>query len=453
MDKINYRSDFDFILRLVDCEGREVGFPGYDWTARIYTGIEANAFVASCVGGVCTGCYNDNGRIHVVCDGHRLTPGRLNLEFVAELPEGIYPDGSRRHVTPAPLDIELVTGAGCCPSDIEVEAVIPYATVDAYDMARSAGYTGTREDYVAQLVQLGDTAAMVSDFAAGKAKVADALTRRGYPTEADAPFDEMARTITDMSWGAGPFAAIGYNEDVVDENISDLLAYSEKAREGWDESSETAAGLFKDDTALVFAPVLNMPKVTNMSRMFYGASNLLSVPPYDAPIASGFGETFCGCSSLRRIKLGKHQARGMDNCFQGCKSLVELDMGNTSMVSSMLNTFGGCSSLVRIAPFDVRSLKGFLSTSIPFLSCTSLREMTLINFGTVSNSQNFTQLISWGGGDETARKTLVDSLLTYSHDRVAAGKSAITVSLAETVKARLTDEEIAAITAKGYTIA
>lgn len=167
--RINYRSDFDFILRLVDCEGREVGFPPYDWTARVYTGIKANAFVASCIGGVCTGCYNDNGRIHVVCDGHRLTPGRLNVEFVAELPEGIYPDGGRRHVTPVPLDIELVTGAGCCPSDIEVEAVIPYATIDAYDMARAAA------GWSAATVALAETV---------KARLTDeeiaAITAKGY---------------------------------------------------------------------------------------------------------------------------------------------------------------------------------------------------------------------------------------------------------------------------------
>lgn len=60
---------------------------------------------------------------------------------------------------------------------------------------------------------------------------------------------------------------------------------------------------------------------------------------------------------------------------------------------------------------------------------------------------------AWGDGSEENRRSLVDSLLTYSYDRAAAGWSAATVALSETVKARLTDEEIAAITAKGYTIA
>lgn len=50
MKKINYRSDFDFILRLTDCAGNEMGFPPNDWEARFYTSSNANTFVASCKG-------------------------------------------------------------------------------------------------------------------------------------------------------------------------------------------------------------------------------------------------------------------------------------------------------------------------------------------------------------------------------------------------------------------
>lgn len=73
MQRINYKSDFDFILRLRDCKGDAVGFPGYDWEARLWTPQnKANAYTASCRGGVCENCYNDNGEIHIVCDGQEL---------------------------------------------------------------------------------------------------------------------------------------------------------------------------------------------------------------------------------------------------------------------------------------------------------------------------------------------------------------------------------------------
>ena len=102
----NYKSDFDAILHLYRCrkdEGggevrEEVDFPPYDWTARFYTSSKANAYVASCTGGKCVNCFNDGGKIHVVFNGHRMGPGRLNVEFVAQLPDSIYPDGHRQEV-------------------------------------------------------------------------------------------------------------------------------------------------------------------------------------------------------------------------------------------------------------------------------------------------------------------------------------------------------------------
>ena len=62
----------------------------------------------------------------------------------------------------------------------------------------------------------------------------------------------------------------------------------------------------------------------------------------------------------------------------------------------------------------------------------------------------------WGiNTDEVpdARQSLIDSLITYSFDRAAAGYSTMTMKLYKDVKALLTEDEIAQITAKGYTIA
>jgi len=126
MRKINYKSDFDFILRLRTSTGDEIGWPDYDWTARIWTTLKVNAFVASCIGGVCRNCYNDGGKIHIVANSHGLSAGRLNIEFTAELPNEIYPDASLRNVVPEPLDIELIRAAAPCPESMEIEMMLPY---------------------------------------------------------------------------------------------------------------------------------------------------------------------------------------------------------------------------------------------------------------------------------------------------------------------------------------
>lgn len=132
MQTINYKSDFDFILRLYACgplgadSRQELGFPDYDWTARIWTGVKANAYVVSCIGGKCVNCFNDEGRIHVVMNSHHLTPGELQIEFTALLPDDMYPDGDERHVIPAPLGVILTKGAAPGPSQFEVEIMLPY---------------------------------------------------------------------------------------------------------------------------------------------------------------------------------------------------------------------------------------------------------------------------------------------------------------------------------------
>lgn len=123
MMKINYKSDFDFILRLTDCEGNDLGWQKFDWKAKFYTFSLSNVFTASCIGGVTENCYNDGGGIHVVFDNHKLAIGSLQCEITVELPDGRYSDGYHRVVTPEPLDIELVKGRGDCPSTRAVAVV------------------------------------------------------------------------------------------------------------------------------------------------------------------------------------------------------------------------------------------------------------------------------------------------------------------------------------------
>ena len=130
MNKVNYRSDFDFILRLKSCNGNDIGWPAFDWYAKFHTpNGKANAYTASCTGGRCVNCYNDDGRIHIVCDNHHMGLGRLLVEFTAFFPDSDYPDGNERVVAPFPLDIELVRDATCCPVTAEVEMQLPVIAI------------------------------------------------------------------------------------------------------------------------------------------------------------------------------------------------------------------------------------------------------------------------------------------------------------------------------------
>lgn len=131
--KINYQSDFDFLYTPIDCRGETVMFPapGVDWRVEFRTRDHCRTFTVSCVGGVCTNCFNDNGRIHVIAKDHGLAPGRLVGTMTLLNPNRTYPGGIQRIVDRQPVGIELVTGSACYddPSP-SADVVIPIVAVD-----------------------------------------------------------------------------------------------------------------------------------------------------------------------------------------------------------------------------------------------------------------------------------------------------------------------------------
>ncbi|MDE6392445.1 MAG: leucine-rich repeat protein [Muribaculaceae bacterium] len=200
--KINSMSDFDAILRLSDCEGNEIGWPECDWRAEFFTASGVGIYRASCIGGECRNCFNDGGRIHVVFKDHRMGVGTLQCRLTLDLPDGIYPDGIRRDVSPAPLGVELVNGAGDCPRDITLDLTLPVVYLTAYDLAVRAGYAGTLAEYIGyvnrfpQVVETSEMLGrMLSDLDDGKARIADALTRQGEPTDRSEPMAAMADKV------------------------------------------------------------------------------------------------------------------------------------------------------------------------------------------------------------------------------------------------------------------
>ena len=93
-----------------------------------------------------------------------------------------------------------------------------------------------------------------------------------------------------------------------------------------------------------------------------------------------------------------------------------------------------------------------------FTKADKLRKFRIKDLGTKSafTSGDFTYWTNWGVNHSSvpdARQSLIDSLITYSFDRATAGYSNCRITLAPNTKALLTEEEIAQITAKGFTIA
>ena len=138
----------------------------------------------------------------------------------------------------------------------------------------------------------------------------------------------------------------------------------------------------------------------------------------------------------------------------------ELDTSGGTYLSEI---FQYCNNLIKISSLSLKSLNNQIAYSYftGYSEMPNLRYALIKDLGTGSSctSADFSYWTNWGVEDETielsagARQSLIDTLITYSYDRATAGYSTCTVTLHSNTKALLTEDEIAQITAKGYTLA
>lgn len=316
------------------------------------------------------------------------------------------------------------------------------------------------------------------------------------------------------SGGSGiDFSSIGYDAEFSAElnaKINADIAYSKTLLDAWNPSNTSAYLLYQSDKKLVYAPNIdtsnvnkmqdmfngctilttvpeyNTSNVTDMLRMFNGCNSLISVPLFDTSKVNKIESLFNGCHSLKTVPaFDTSKVSNMDSMFSDCKSLKTVPAFDTSNVTRMERMFFSCSELTSLPAFDTSkvttfyymlygcnnlkiigglSFKSFSDSTMSnyymfgFYSNTSLRKAVLKDIGYQSTAVQFntSNIPNWGvNTDEIpdARQSLIDSLITYSFDRASAGYPTCEITLSTNTKALLTSDEIAQITAKGFTLA
>ena len=196
---------------------------------------------------------------------------------------------------------------------------------------------------------------------------------------------------------------------------------------GWDfyDSSFKAPSDMSYSFAQSKATVLkgwDTSNVTNMGNMFYHCSKLTSIPQLDTSNVTNMGSMFYYCSELT--------------------SIPQLD---SSKVTNMQSMFQGCSSL----------------TSIPLLDCSSVTSTpgpvgtSTLNY--LTNIGGFKDLkMSWTSNFlEKVPNATVESLMNVInnlYDLTANGLSGKTLKFGTTNLNKLTAEQIAVATNKGWTL-
>jgi len=238
----------------------------------------------------------------------------------------------------------------------------------------------------------------------------------------------------------------------------------------------------------------NTSNVTSMSSMFYQCSKLasLDVSSFDTSKVTTMYNLFSSCSQLTSIDVSRFntdKVTNMQSMFGNCSKLTSLDLSNfdTSSVTKMSSMFSQCKNLTSldVSNFDTSKVT---TMSYMFDGCTVLTSLDLSNFDASSvtsdtsmfrNCSKLTDFLSFKNlGKGYTQKTqnysnykldlsnckalthdslmsvinnLYDLNLTYD---VANGgtlyKQALT--LGSTNLAKLTEDEIAIATNKGWNV-
>ena len=208
-----------------------------------------------------------------------------------------------------------------------------------------------------------------------------------------------------------------------------------------------------------------------LASAFYGCANLVCVGDITLPeectgtYNNYLNSTFTNCYSLKQIgniSVPMNKICGAYRMCHNCYALEKVGkITSNGMASSSI--FQNCYSLERIEEISLKKTPYFAANASPFLNCISLRFMLIKEFGTIAGSGTYVLSgpTSWGIPNDKhpdARQSLVDSLLTYSYDRVndpdelGTTDTTCTITISVNSYNQLTASEIDAITAKGYTI-
>jgi surface protein len=259
---------------------------------------------------------------------------------------------------------------------------------------------------------------------------------------------------------------------------------------------------FSDCTNMTSIPLIDTSKVTNMKNMFYNCNNLVSVPLLDTSLVTNMQSMFTYCRNLQSVpqfntskvtdmsymfntcnKITKiplfdtTKVTNMQSIFSNCSNLINVPLLDTSKVTLMSSMFDGCISLTNIPALDtsnvIQASRMFSNDTkietIPKLNANKIIDITSIlsycrglkNFGGLENlGMAYSTTV---GQNSSSYSLFLDSCENLTHDSLmnvinnlydiaTKGCKAQKLILGTTNLAKLTEEEIAIATNKGWNV-
>lgn len=210
------------------------------------------------------------------------------------------------------------------------------------------------------------------------------------------------------------FDIMGY--DGSEEPLFSYLEYSKDIFKNWDDSQTGLMNRFRNDKNLVFMPKVDTSKANNMQAMFSGCVNLIQVPLLDTSNVVHFDDMFYNCYNLVAIpQFDTTNLYSASLMFGGCDKLVSVPLLDFTKAEQIRNMLSGCSELTDLGGFSNLAVNLDLSSS---------------------------------------RKLSVDSLMNVINEAKDLSETgSATLTLGSINAAKLTEEQIAIATSKGWSLA
>lgn len=197
------------------------------------------------------------------------------------------------------------------------------------------------------------------------------------------------------------------------------------------------------------------------SQAWNGCQSLTSFPLINTANGKDFSNAWHGCSSLTEFSaLDLHNGTNFYQAWYGCSKLTEFPMVDLSNGTDFYSAWRDCSSLTEFPALNMSSGTNFNYAWNNCRALTSMGQLDLSSgtkFGyTWNNCSALTTLGGFGAISadfslDTCTKLTVESLMNVINQ--AATVTGKTMTLGSTNLAKLTDEQKAVATSKGWTLA
>lgn len=214
------------------------------------------------------------------------------------------------------------------------------------------------------------------------------------------------------------------------------------------------AGMFNTCTSLEFIPQLNTSNVTTMYEMFMQCSKLTTIPLFNTNKVNDMREMFLRCSSLETVpSLDTSNVTSMIQMFNGCNKITKIPQFNMENVENIQYMFMDCAKLETIPELNLNKV---FNISGAFNRCANLTNLGgLINFGQALQTTVSANNGNWKIYLANSNKLTHDSLMNVInglYDIATAGCNTQQLTLGSNNIAKLTAEEIAIATNKGWSV-